>query len=77
MNKRSKAAVKANATRKARELFRTEYPDTCDVAQDLFEGYDSEEVARYHNLEVRNIAAVLANLNREGRFSTLAWACKF
>lgn len=65
----SDAARKANATRKARKEFRKTYPETAHIAEMLLKGTtgtcDSKE------------AAVLANLNRKGKYRDMALACNF
>jgi hypothetical protein len=75
--RRKRAAKKAVATRRARNLFRKTYPDTALIAEELLTGYDVEDIAWDNDVSVRTVAAVKANLNRVGPFSDLAAACNF
>lgn len=75
--RRCKAAQKAANTARARREFRNAYPETADIAEDLLKGYSTSEVADDFEIEVTSVAAVLANLNRDGNFADMAEACNF
>ena len=77
LNPRSVAAVRANQTRRTRDTFRNEYPDTAYIAQDILSGYDTETVLELNDVTVGTVAAVKANLARPSRYSDLAHSCNF
>ena len=76
-SKRSMAAVKANQTRKARKQFSAKYPQTAEMAEDLMRGHSTRDVAEWFDVSVGTVAAVKANLNREGEFALMAFQCKY
>jgi ribosomal 50S subunit-associated protein YjgA (DUF615 family) len=71
------AAQKANQTRTARKLFRERYPQTARAAEDILRGSDSSVVAILHRLELTQVAAIRANLNRYGEYSQMAHRCNW
>lgn len=80
-NNRSAAAKKAGATMRARRAFKAQYPRSYQIVADLIyasrEGYKTSDVATWNMTSVHTVAAVLANLHREGSFRTMATAARF
>lgn len=78
---RSNAAKKAHQTMRARRDFNKKYPGTALIVQDLIYAarrhFTTKDVATWNRTTVTRVAAVLANLNRDGTFRTMAAACKW
>jgi hypothetical protein len=77
LNPRSLAASRANQTRRTRDTFRRDYPETAFIAEDILSGHDTETVLELNDATAGTVAAVKANLSRESRYSDLAHACNF
>ena len=75
--KRSMAAVKAHQTRKARQEFYSQYPDTCHIAESILKGTDTEDVMWMFDVSAGTVAAIKANLKRPNHYSDLAKLCNF
>lgn len=77
MSTRSEAAVRANATRRARREFAERYPETAEIARDVLQGFNTADIAWVNDIPTTTVAAVKANLNRYGHYSYLAGLCNY
>ena len=76
LSTRSQAAVKANRTRAARKELNTT-SEYADVVQLVLEGRTTDEIVDIAWVTTRTVAAVRANLSRNGRLRDLALRCNF
>ena len=61
----------------ARKTFRKKYPTTWKVVRDLMKCKSNKYIMDKHFITIKTLATIKSNLNREGRYSSLAQMCNF